>query len=148
MAAARSTSLAGSQPSWTCVTATVGGSEKPTVSVASAARSSRDCFWAVSCSISPRTPVSWAWTSRMSGILVAFAMIAWRADSVARRFTSRAPRSTTWLVTSSLPVCSSRTLAPTFRSAARVDSQRSTGIRKVTMAPAFSPSPWRCDAAT
>jgi hypothetical protein len=33
------------------------------------------------------------------------------------------------LVTSSLAVCSERTFTPTFRSAARAASQRSTGIR-------------------
>ncbi len=118
------------------------------MSVASAACFSSDSFWAVSCSISWRTVVSCACTSRMSGIFVALAMIAWRAVSVARRLTRRAPRSTTWLVTSSLAVCSASTFVPTARSAARVASQRSAGTRKVTVALADSPSPWRCEAAT
>ena len=61
-------------------------------------------------SISPRVSVSCFWTSRTSLIFVAFAMIAWRAASVARRFAIRAPRSTTWPVTSSVLICSLATV--------------------------------------
>ena len=60
----------------------------------------------------------------------------------------RASRSTTWEVTSEVPVCSERTFWPSARMALRASSQRATGRRKVIVAEASSPLPQRLEPAT
>src|SRR5690349_20247588 len=107
------------------------GSPKVTVRLPKEACFSRLPFSATSCSISPRVVVSSVWTSRTSLIFVALAMIAWRADSVARRFEIRAARSTTWPVTSSVLISSALTSRASLWSAPRVVSQAALGIREI-----------------
>ena len=142
LADAWSTAVPGSHSLWATCTATTGTANRA-VRVAKAARSLRSLSWAVSCSIWPRTAVSWAWISRTSLIFVARAAMPWKAVSLDWRFRIRASRSTTCEVTSAAWVCSETILVvspPRVRRSARASSHRSAGMRYEISAYGVSPS--------